>query len=118
MHGRHSLFLELEQINPEVEHFLSKIRAEKRESKKKIAGNKPHHLSNLSSISLLPFMTYLQEPIYPLLLGHLRLNNPLSKHFRQFCGLEYENPFWHIDIFLEICSIAFSNNIFDDFRHL
>jgi len=33
MHGRHSLFLEQEEYNPEIECFLGKIRAQKRKSK-------------------------------------------------------------------------------------
>ena len=36
MHHRCSLLLELEEYNPKIERFLSKIRAKKRKSKKKV----------------------------------------------------------------------------------
>jgi len=37
MHGRRSLFLDLIEYNPKIERSLSRIRAKKRESKKKMA---------------------------------------------------------------------------------
>ena len=37
MHGRCSLCLDLEPYNPEIERSLRKIRAKKKESKKKMA---------------------------------------------------------------------------------
>ena len=42
------------------------------------------------------------------------IKHSLIQILLSFYGLESENPFKHVDAFLEICSIVFLNNISDD----
>jgi len=42
------------------------------------------------------------------------IKHSLIQMLPSFYGLESENPFKHIDAFLEICSTVFLNNISDD----
>ena len=78
MHGRHYSFLDLKVHNPKIEYSLSKIRANKCESKKKIA-EEQNPPKQLTECLLSTLMIHLQVPVCPLLWGHLRLSILSSK---------------------------------------
>jgi len=50
----------------------------------------------------------------PTVTGPFELKHSLIQMLLSFSGLESENPFRHVDAFLEICSTVFLNNISDD----
>ena len=47
----------------------------------------------------------------PTVKGPFEIKHSIIQMLPSFYGLEYENPFTHIDAFLEICSLMFLNNI-------
>ena len=58
-------------------------------------------------------MTHLQEHM-PIVTVPFEIKHFLIQMLLSFYGLESENSFKHVDVFLEICSTVFWNNIFDD----
>ena len=81
---RRSLFLDLDEYGPEIEHTLSKIRANERDSKKKMTEEQTPPPKQLKEYSLQLLMIHLRVPVCPLLQGHLRLNIPQSKYSHPF----------------------------------
>jgi len=49
----------------------------------------------------------------PAVMVPFEIKHSLIQMLTSFCRLESENPFKHVDAFLEICSILFLNNISD-----
>ena len=85
MHGRHSMFLDLVEYNPEIERSLSRIRAKKRESKKKMVEeqNSTKQLKEYFTPATYDSPT---RTLCPPLRGNLNLSIPLFKCSRHFMG--------------------------------
>ena len=106
MHGKHSLFLDLIEYNSELERSLSRIRAKKRESKKKMAEEQisPKQLKEYFTPVTYDSPTRTRMPTVT---GPFKLKHSLIQMLPSFYRLECENPFRHVDAFLEICSTIF-----------
>jgi len=117
MRCRQSLVLNLEEYNPEIEYSLSRIRDRKCESKKMMAKEQtpPKQLEE----SFTP--TTYDSPAstrMPVALRPFEINHSLIQMVPPFYGLVFENSFKHGDVFLEICSTVFLNNVSSDALHL
>jgi len=95
MHDRRSLFLDLIEYNPEIEHSLSRIRAKKRESKKKMVEEQipPKQLKGYFAPATYNSPT---RTCMPTIMGPLELKHSLIQMRPSFYGLESENPFKHL----------------------
>ena len=108
-----SLFLDLEEYDPKIECTFSKIRTKKHNSKKKMAEEQttPKQLKE----SFTP-ATY-DSATSTCMLAVTRpfdIKHSLIQMLPSFYGLDYENPFKHVDAFFEICSTIFLHNISND----
>jgi len=115
MLGRRSLCLDLKPFNPKIEHSLHKIRAKKSESKNKRTEEQltppPKQLKEYFT-----FATY-DSPArsrMPTITVPFEIKHSLIQMLPSFYGPKSENPFKHVDAFLEICSIVFLINISND----
>jgi len=102
------------QYNPKVERSLSKIRAKKCEYKKKIAEEQtlpPKQLKEYFTPAAYdsPTRTYM-----PTVMGPFQIKHSLIQMLPSLHELPFENPFKHVDAFLEMCSTVFLNNISDN----
>ena len=114
MHVRRSLFLEVEQYSPKIERTLRQISAKKRESKKNM-NEEQTPLSKQFKEYFTPVTYYSPKRTrMPTVIGQFEIKHSLIQMLSSFYGLEFENPFKHVDAFLEICSTVFLNNISDD----
>ena len=114
MHDRHSLCLDLEPYNLEIERSLLKIRAKKKESKNEMAEEQnppPKQLKEYFTPATYDSPTRTRMPTITV---PFEIKHSLIQMLPSFYGLESENPFKHFDAFLEICSTVFLNNISDD----
>ena len=114
MLGRHCLCLDLEPYNPEIERSIQKIRAKTKESKKKMAEEQtppPKQFKKYFTPAIYdsPTRTHMPTVTVPFEMKH-----SLIQMLPSFYRLEFENPFKHVDAFLDICSTVFLNNISDD----
>ena len=115
MLGRRSLCLDLEPFNPEIERSLREIRAKKKKSKNKMTEEQPTPPPKQLKEYFTP-ATY-DSPTrtrMPTVTVPFEIKHSLIQMLPSFYGLESENPFKHVDAFLEICSTVFLNNISDD----
>ena len=119
MLGRRSLCFDPEPYNPEIEHSLRKIRAKKKESKNKMAEQQPTPPPKQLKEYFTP-ATY-DSPTrtrMPTVTVPFEIKHSLIQMLPSFYRLEYENPFKHVDAFLEICSTVVLNNISNNALHL
>jgi len=98
MHGRRSLFLDLVEYNPEIKRSLSRIRTKKCESKEKMAEeqNPSKQLKEYFTSATYNSRTRTRLPT---ITGPFELKHSLIQMLPSFYGLEYENPFKHVDTF-------------------
>jgi len=54
----------------------------------------------------------------PTVMGPFEIKYSLIQMLSSFHGLDYENPFKHIDAFLEVCSTVFLHNVSNDIFRL
>jgi len=110
LYGRRSLFLDLVEYNPKIERHLYRIRVKKRESKKKMIEeqNTSKQLKEYFTPATYDSPTRTRMST---MIGPFELKHSLIQMLPPFYGLESENPFEHVDAFLEICSTVFLNNI-------
>lgn len=114
MHGRRSLCLDLEPYEPEIERSLHKIRAKKKAPKKKMDEEQtppPKQLKEYFAPTTYDSPTRTRMST---VMVSFEIKHSLIQMLSSFYGLESENPFKHVDAFLEICSAIFLNNISDD----
>ena len=115
MLGRRSLCLDLEPFNSEIECSLREIGTKQKEYKNKMAEEQPTPPPKQFNEYFTP-ATY-DSPTrsrIPTVTVLFEIKHSFIQMLLSFYGLESENPFKHIDAFLEICSTVFLNNISDD----
>ena len=108
------MFLDLEEYDPEIECTLSKIKAKKRDSKKKMVEEQTPPPKQLKE--------YLTPATYdsptsanmPTIMRPFDIKHSLIQMLHSFYGLESENPFRHVNAFLEIAFTVFLNNVSND----
>ena len=115
MLDRRSLCLDLEPFNPEIERSLREIRAKGKKSKNKMTEEQltppPKQLKEYFTPATYDSPTRTRMPTVTV---PFEIKHSLIQMLPSFYGLESENPFKHVDAFLEICSTVFLNNISDD----
>ena len=109
MHGRRSLCLDLVPYNLEIEYSLRKIRAKKKMVEEQTPPPKQLKEYFTPATYYSPTRSHLPTVTVPFEIKH-----SLIQMLPLFYGLESENPFKHVDAFLDICSTVFLNNISDD----
>jgi len=110
MHGRRSLFLDLEKYNPKIERCLSRIRVKKRESKKKMVEEQAPPKQLKEYFTLATYDSHTSTSISNDM-GQLDIKHSLIQLGSSFYGVDSKNHCKHVDACLDICSTIFLNNI-------
>jgi len=100
MLGRCSFSLDLKEYDPEIERILTEIIAKKKFVKEEMDGEQPRQLKEYFTPGTYnsPLNTRLPNVTAP-----FDINFAIIQLLPAFHGFEFENPFKHIDIFLETC---------------
>jgi len=114
MLGRCSLLLDLEEYDPEIERTHSMIRVKKRDSKKKITEEQTPQPKELKECFTPATYDSHISTCMPTITGPFETRHSLIQMHSSFYGLKSENPFKHVDAFLEIWFTIFLNNISND----
>ena len=114
MLSRCSLLLDLEEYDPEIERTHSKIRAKKCDSKKKMTEEQSPQPKQLKEYFTCATYDSHTSTYMPTITGPFEIKHSLIQMHLSFYELKFENPFKHVDVFLEIRSTVFLDNVSND----